>query len=154
MNIEQLEQTIKDAQETIKTALIEVEQMKNKDSDPRYVPKIGDTYYSVSALGGVCEDEWTNHSVDDEFLANGNVFRTREEAEKHALRLKVFNLSWAYSLAMGEIPDGRVISIIGGGLVETFTENDYGIAEFGKGGATKAIKLIGEDLIKEAWNDG
>ena len=45
-------------------------------------PQDGDEYYLLNSGGGAGANEWDGLSVEMECLARGNVFRTREEAEK------------------------------------------------------------------------
>ena len=51
----------------------------------------GDTYYYVPSSGGINEDSWDDHQVDKGRLSFGNVFKTQEEAEFVAEKLKVIH---------------------------------------------------------------
>ena len=47
-------------------------------------PSAGDIYYYIKATGEVsriCWDTWDNHEIDNNRLAIGNVYKTKEEAE-------------------------------------------------------------------------
>lgn len=45
-------------------------------------PQDGDEYYLLNSGGGAGANEWDGLSVEMKCLARGNVFRTKEEAEK------------------------------------------------------------------------
>ncbi len=48
----------------------------------RFVPKMGEKYFTVLCHGNVLEYRWRNDNKDKGVLAMGNVYRTGEEAEK------------------------------------------------------------------------
>lgn len=55
-------------------------------------PKHGQGYYSIEWDGGARDYIWNNDIVDNNFLAIGNLFPTRESAEKHFTYLKALQV--------------------------------------------------------------
>lgn len=54
----------------------------------RWKPEHGDWYYAVGAVGGVFHWGWEDNEDDRGAYSIGNVFRTKEEAEKALARQK------------------------------------------------------------------
>lgn len=60
---------------------------------PRWKPKVNDIYYFVHALGHVERDHYDGHQYDNMLYNTGNCFRTKEEAEAAAEKVKALFLS-------------------------------------------------------------
>lgn len=54
-----------------------------EEKSGRFVPEYGKNYWCVSDVAAVLKPIWVNDVCDKFRLSQGNVFRTREEAEKH-----------------------------------------------------------------------
>ena len=52
-------------------------------------PKLGDAYFYVECNGEIGESDWECDDVDAGSLALGNVYRTKEDAEREVERRKV-----------------------------------------------------------------
>lgn len=48
----------------------------------RFIPKMEEEYFSVPSFGGIEDCTWKVNDYDKGRLAMGNIYRTREEAEK------------------------------------------------------------------------
>lgn len=62
---------------------------KAKEENKRWKPKKLEKYFYVHTnLGGVSYYNWEDDKLDKEHYENGNVFRTKEEAEKAFEKVK------------------------------------------------------------------
>lgn len=69
-------------------ALVEEEIIKAKKEERGiWIPKLGETYYVAGDGGDVTDYENDNDSIDEEFIANLNVFRTEEEAQREVFEI-------------------------------------------------------------------
>jgi hypothetical protein len=66
---------------------------------------LGDTYWIVGREGSIASQTWSDDTVDNQRLEVGNVFRTKEEAEKEVARRKV--MKKLKDLAGGFVPNWR-----------------------------------------------
>lgn len=69
-----------------------------------WTPDVNDRFYSTGWRGEVVPADWTGDVMDTEARDFGNVFRTREDAEAHAARLRVFNRICQMMLALDWAP--------------------------------------------------
>jgi hypothetical protein len=88
--IEQLEKAISAAQEKL-------EKLKSDVSGWLFTPSPHQKYYYIAWNGVIECDSWDSMDVEEYGINFGNIWPTREAAEKHAKRLKLFNLLWQYS---------------------------------------------------------
>ena len=51
-------------------------------SRKRYIPKVGEKYYSISSVGEIERDKNENHDFDEYMIRQRNCFKTEEEAER------------------------------------------------------------------------
>ena len=65
-------------------------------------PKIDEVYYYINGMGNVHREVWGDDAFDKASLANGNVYRTRKEAEREVKRRKVITKLW--DLSEGFVP--------------------------------------------------
>lgn len=149
MNLEELELQYKKLGE-------EIERLK---SEPKlFNHDLSKNYYIVNYKGGVIRSRGDAEAIDF-----GSMIRTPELAVKHAKRLRVFNLMhrWAEELNRGWKPDWSntnqakfTIAMQAGGkvVVDSYRYFKSGVAYFKTEESTEqVIKLIGEDVIKDAW---
>jgi len=150
--------------EEAKVLIPEIEAEQETLEDVLWKPEIDDNYYYAD----VDEDEfvnistWESDCIDLVRLKNGLVFKTKEAAEKHAKRLKVFNLMWqlADQLNDGWMPvyndldqDKYIIEVEYGKVATTILSNirhaqpPFKTKEL----AERARKLIGDEAIAEAF---
>ena len=80
--IDELENKIKELSE-------EIERLKAEKEKEVWKPKNGDKYWLISHNGYVVQVRWMGDEAEDDIYAIGNVFKTQEEAEFRAERLKV-----------------------------------------------------------------
>ena len=80
--IEELENKIKELSD-------EIEKLKVEKNNEPWKPENGDKYWLISHNGYVVQVRWMGDEAEDDIYAIGNVFKTQEEAELRAERLKV-----------------------------------------------------------------
>ena len=81
--IEELEQTIKKAQE-------QIEEIKLEESAPKIkYPNVNDILWCLTACGDITRYRWDNSPLDRKRFEQGNLFYTYEEAEFERERRKV-----------------------------------------------------------------
>lgn len=78
--LEQILSSIKYIEARLKT--LEGKQAPAKPVVDKPWPQDGDEYYLLNSGGGAGANEWDGLNIEMEWLARGNVFRTKEEAEK------------------------------------------------------------------------
>lgn len=66
-----------------------LEELEDKCKTEEEWPKVGDHYWYVNGHGEVCSYEWNDDSFDITAFENNAIFKTKEEAEFEAERLKV-----------------------------------------------------------------
>ena len=64
-----------------------LEELKKEEEE--FKPEYGDAYWAVDSNGRVGDIIWTDHVYDEIALENNAIFKTQEEAEFEAERLKV-----------------------------------------------------------------
>lgn len=94
LEIEKAEQLIERRRKVIEEQEEEIRKLEEikrslEEKGDRWIPEKGDNYFYVYANGDVYEAEHTDSSGDRKMIAVGNHFKTREEAEEEAEKLKV-----------------------------------------------------------------
>ena len=129
-----------------------------KKEEEGFKPEYGDAYWVVDSNGRVGDLIWTDHVYDEIALENNAIFKTQEEAEFEAERLKVLRelekLGRAfkpyednYSVSLGyNFQNQENLGISCTGATEFLYGNYYFDSEEE---AEKAIEKIGEDRIKK-----
>lgn len=156
MNVDGIEQKLDNLTENLEDIKKQIEELKmvTKEQMGRWKPKNGEDYYYISDEGGVYRFEWNDTFVDKGAYAIGNVFKTEEEAEFEAQRLKMltelkryarpfkaYSDNWElyYSYKFKKI-DVRLLMVN-----QTLNALYFDSQER----AQEAIDAIGEDLIKK-----
>lgn len=143
--------------EGLKNKIAELEKEIKKENGGRWKPERNDKYFYMSSHGEVCDDKWEEYEEDNDRYSIGNCFRTKEEAEFAAEKLKVIaelknyeekDAVWDgnnlhYCIGFG-IKDGKLKTCetelwILQGAIFFRSEED----------ARKAIEAVGEDRIKK-----
>lgn len=88
-----MEQTIKQMEATVAELLAKAEELKQlieKEKQKEDVwPEDGDAYYNIDSCGEVGDSRWDNDEWDEARMEIGNVFRTKEDAEKALAKRKI-----------------------------------------------------------------
>jgi len=133
----------------------EIARLKKEGEDPRVKPEFGDYYYTINSYGVVEYSIWDDDSVDSGRFDNGNVFETKELAEKHVKRLKVFNLLWEYARLLNDGSDILYQIRVDSSAdvwISCNLDSACGLPSFSsREAAQKAIDLIGEDAMRETF---
>jgi len=117
----------------------ELQQLKQEE---QAWPKQNKSYWYIGADGEVYRDFYTNQPKHERRKAFGNIFRTKEEAERHALRSRIYNRLWA--MADGGkwlINSKSAIEYFGKPLLTTPTYST-------KGKTQAALDAVSDDLKK------
>lgn len=72
--------------EELEKELAELKELAKEEQD---FPKVGDTYWCVTANGRVSECQWYKAEFDLQVQVMGNTFKTKEQAEFAVEKLKV-----------------------------------------------------------------
>ncbi|MBF1078320.1 MAG: hypothetical protein HXL41_06795 [Solobacterium sp.] len=128
--------------------------------------KDGDEYYFVSANGLAKYDSWDNYDFEKRAFAQGNIFKTQQEAELEAKRRNLLTRFRAFrdERNNGWKPDWKDFEMKwdinykqGEGLRELCSNNVHSFSTFGyfknKKDAERAIELFGDE-IKELFMEG
>lgn len=155
--IEKLRAHYKEMGENYRDLGVEIARLEESQRDPRTMVENHGTYYMIDDRGMVrmVLPATVTSKSDEQRFDFGNMFPTREAAEKHAKRLRVFNLMWQYSDVMNKYRDtidNFHVAVESNNTITTIDlGNHYGVASFKvKGDAQRAVELIGEKEIKEA----
>jgi len=84
-NLETLKQQTADTEAKLKEMKAEIERLEN-GWEMKCPYKDGDEYYFVSANGLTRYDSWDNYDFEKRAFAQGNIFKTQQEAELEAKR--------------------------------------------------------------------
>lgn len=160
MSIESTENRIKAVKQELAKIEADFKELKERDSDPRFKPLLGEDYFYIDDCLNVYACKFTNLAeggADWARIISGMVKETREQAGKHALRLNVFNNLWALADAMEGSGENRGCMVSfdsdNGEFEPMGMANIYGIPKFDGIGIKKVESLIGKDKIKEAWGN-
>lgn len=76
--------TIAELEDKVKVLLDEIETLKRekKNEEFEYNFEKFESYFTIGSGGDVYQARWTNHDLDFERYSQGNVFQTKEEAER------------------------------------------------------------------------
>lgn len=76
--------------EALETEFAEkIKALKAEAQQEQEFPRDGDEYWIIESTGEIDNGTWEGNDIDNEFLAVGNVFKTREQAEFAVEKLKV-----------------------------------------------------------------
>lgn len=64
----------------------EIEKLKGKEEF-----KVGEDYWLIDSMGYIDKINWDNDEIDNARLELGNMFHTKEEAEKELKKRKIYN---------------------------------------------------------------
>ena len=158
--IDELRISLVEAEKQIRDIREELDKLDAvKVESRRWKPEYGDDYYYISPGGKVCHDKWSEHNVDFNRYAMGNVFKTEEEAEFEIERLKVI----AELKEFAEPEDREWNSLdahytiiynhnMGNLSVESWSVLHVGSIYFeSREQAGEAINAVGEDRIKKYY---
>ena len=84
-NLETLKQQTADLEAKLKEMKAEIDRLEN-GWEMKCPYKDGDEYYFVSANGLTKYDSWDNYDFEKRAFAQGNIFKTQQEAELEAKR--------------------------------------------------------------------
>jgi len=85
---------------TKEQALKKIEELKKfvegEEKQGRFMPKVGEDYYYINSNSrwDIITDTYTNEYFDKSRYTMGNVFKTKEQAELHKLRLESMANKW------------------------------------------------------------
>lgn len=76
--------TITELEEKVKELMDEIETLKKQEKieEFEYNFEEFESYFTIGSGGEVYQAMWTNHDLDFERYSQGNVFKTKEEAER------------------------------------------------------------------------
>ncbi|PKY89718.1 hypothetical protein CYJ57_03140 [Falseniella ignava] len=144
--------------EEIEAILEEIALENGEEKKEEFKPEFGDTYWVVRSNGEVVHLFWTDHSYDDIALQNNAIFKTQEEAEFEAERLKVlreleklgrafrpYGENYSIELEYPLLHKERLSISIFGATQHCFGNYYFDTEEE----AQEAINIIGEERIKK-----
>ena len=136
-----------------------IEEKLEKEKSGRWKPQKGDIYWFISNIGCISKGQWDNHSVDRERYLVGNCFKTKEEAEFAAEKLKVIAELKEFAEPKDAVWDGTKFHCFitwdfweGGISVKsicTYKGNDIYFST--REDAEKAIAEVGEERVKKYY---
>lgn len=142
-------------------AKIDALEKKEEADGGRWKPEKGREYFLNGEDGSVCEMFWHDNSADVEFYEFGNIFRTKEEAECHAERVRIFNLLYQYA----DVKEPKlhverwipcVRRIAGENLMDPLSTRTVHFLPFGFSSGDKlqaAIDAIGREEFIRVWGN-
>ena len=163
-NLETLKQQTADMEAKLNEMKAEIKRIEN-GWEMKFPYEDGDEYYFVSANGLAKYDSWDNYDFEKRAFAQGNIFKTQQEAE---LESKRRNLLTRFRVFRDECNDGwkpdwsdsfnfkHYLEIIDSKVVLDSVNCANRIATFGyfkyESDAERAIVLFGDE-IKELFVD-
>ena len=162
---EELLNKLKQLEEDFNTQVADIKKQIEECDKKVWKPnKLSLEYYSISADGKVDRYEFCNDSIDKEIIDFGNYFKTKEEAERKSVEIKLHRQLELFALENNDIEidwndssEKYIISYcIGGGI---FIDKVYRLKDFGqvyftsKEIAEKAIETFKGDLIRYFESD-
>lgn len=130
----------------------EIEEDSPKPPHPRWKPEYGEDYFYCSYSGLVYKILWTNGKLDNGMYNLGNVFRTEEETEFEAERLKVLAemREWAGNWNNAVVLTYSKLSNKVEAEIANYTiSGEIRFASFAD--AKNCIKAVGADRIKKYY---
>lgn len=79
---------LKELEQKYKELGEEIERLKNQGKV--WKPEKGEDYMHLSSTGLLCRDSWGDYGEDEARYGIGNCFRTKEEAEAMAEKIKIY----------------------------------------------------------------
>lgn len=155
MTVYHIEELFQEAEKLKVTVMTLEEKIKSilGEKDDEITLEYGDTYWVIRSDGEIRDEMWTDHPCDDSALKNNAIFKTQEEAEFEAGRLKVLRKLEKLGRAFEKDNLNFAIYINGRNdiTIDQFTFNGfYGDYYFDtEEEAKRAIEKIGEDVIKK-----
>lgn len=133
----------------------QIEELKNMKIEEYVVwkPKYNGDYWYIDNYCGVLKSIWKDTDLDNLMLLCGNVFKTKEEAEFEAEKLRVVAELKKFSCKYRKDELNYYISLnsktneLGVTLSDIYTRFDFYFNSYEK--ANEAIKSVGEDRIKK-----
>ena len=118
-------------------------------------PKLGDAYFYVECDGEIGESDWECDDVDAGSLALGNVYRTKEDAEREVERRKALTelrrlakASWDKDPVNHAYYSLRVLNGVIDVCAYSYRRNELGVVYFAtEKDAKAAIETIGADRL-------
>lgn len=157
-----MEELLKELEEAkAKIAEIEkkIEKEQEKEKGRRWKPQEGDIYWFISNSGLVGSSQWDNHYIDRERYLIGNCFKTKEDAEFAAEKLKVIAELKEFAESKDVVWDGTKSHCLitwdfweGGISVKsicTYKGNDIYFST--RKDAEKAIAEVGKERVKKYY---
>lgn len=74
--------------------LDELKASLEKKEDRLWVPQIGESYWFVDNDAEATTETYVDSNISYDRVLYGNFFKTKEQAERHAKRLKLYNKLW------------------------------------------------------------
>ena len=132
-----------------------------EEDDTRWKPEPGDTYYGINSKGNIVSNTWANWGEDNASYSIGNCFKTYEEADFMAEKLKVIAELKDFALTREErnkaLEDGFAIYYLNANwhkdiVVDGLESCLCGELYFNtREDAREAINKVGEDRIKKYY---
>lgn len=116
-------------------------------------PEIKENYYMVSGNGTVNKTMWIDYDGEELRLDFGNVFKTKEEAEYEAERLKVYRKLRQFALSKGRHVGCFCISFDYVYKEINYDKNETGFAKYGdlvfktEEDARRAVEAVGAEKV-------
>lgn len=148
----ELDMNLQDEIKSLKQRIAELEQQAKQEQK---FPQFGDDYWYVDSDTDVLDIAWYDGEYDQGRLSIGNVFKTKEEAEFVAEKLRVESELREFSRAFKHGGDNYTLNLNhdGGKIVHVYASESY--EELGslyfesRDKAQQAIESIGEGRIKK-----
>ena len=161
--------TITELEDKVKELMNEIETLKRekKNEEFEYNFEKFESYFTIGSGGDVYQARWTNHDLDFERYSQGNVFQTKEEAErevnKRALltRFRQFrdkcNGDWKPDFEDGNSGKHYLSVNHTTNMLKihfSFTLEDFNLFGYFRkeSDAARAIQLFGDEIIR-LWVD-
>lgn len=132
-----------------------LEELENKHKTEEERPKVRDDYWTIDSFGEVVRFSWLDDPVDNIALNNNAIFKTKEEAEFEAGRLKVLRELEKMGSPYDDQFGNWCIYLDTNGNLDHYCEMGEGCFVYGdyyfrsEEEVKKAIEKIGEGRIKK-----
>ena len=140
-------------QEELKALKERVAELENQAKEEQEFPQYGNTYWCINAYGGVSKEIWDGYDIEKDMLEIGNGFRTEQEAEFAAEKLRVEAELRKFSRPFYWGGENWILSMgtnKGIFLVYEDDEMNQGAIYFGdEYKALEAIEAVGKERIKK-----
>lgn len=140
-------------QEELKSLKERIAELEEQVKQEQEFPQDGDEYWYMNALGIIFHDKWSGSISEEEMLEIGNVFKTREQADFAAEKLKVEAELRKYSRPFNYGWDNYNIILTDNESVNTAywsgVQSQGSIHFESRDKAQQAIESVGEERIKK-----